>query len=541
MNQTVTANISGIIYHIDVDAYEQLKAYLNKIRSYFKDAEESKEIMTDIEARIAELFNSNISNENQVISEKNVKDMIDIMGRPEQYFDEEEKTSQDQDKGSDKFKSETNDFKSPRRLFRDPDDRVLGGVASGIGAYLGIDPVWLRLFFIIMLFMGFGFLFYIILWIIIPEARTAAEKLQMKGAPVNIENIGKSFEEGANKVNEKISNLNKGRFGKNLESFLHSVFSVLGTLLKGLFKVFGKLLGFAFVIFGIFFAIIFIGSLLSSDVVYAFTSNGIFSFESYDFFGTLFTSELQYNIASYGLMLVLGIPIIALLLGGIRLLFNIKGNFGIGVALAILWTVGLVACTLISIQLATEFKSNSEIIEEINVNGEFEQVIISMDEENIPGNQVINIEGDDFFITMDDEKIYYGYPILNIEKSKSDRAYVEVAKLSHGGSKKKAIDNARSIEYYIIQDENLLSFSPCIEISKKNRIRGQQVEMTLYIPEKMVIYLDPSIENLIYDIKNVTDTHDSDMLGENWIMLEDGLTCLDCEDINGVSADELEY
>ena len=135
MNQTVTANISGIIYHIDVDAYEQLKAYLNKIRSYFKDAEESKEIMADIEARIAELFNANISNEKQVISEKNVKDMIDIMGRPEQYFDEEEKTSQDQDKGSDKFKSETNDFKSPRRLFRDPDDRVLGGVASLMDHY----------------------------------------------------------------------------------------------------------------------------------------------------------------------------------------------------------------------------------------------------------------------------------------------------------------------------------------------------------------------------------------------------------------------
>ena len=118
---------------------------------------------------------------------------------------------------------------------------------------------------------------------------------------------------------------------------------------------------------------------------------------------------------------------------------------------------------------------------------------------------------------------------------------MEVFKTSQGRSKKRAIDNAHSIEYYIVQDENLLSFSPYIEISKETRFRGQQIEMTLYLPEKMVVYLDPSIENLIYDIQNVTDTRDSKMLGENWIMLEDGLTCLDCDDINGVSSEELKY
>ena len=112
-------------------------------------------------------------------------------------------------------------------------------------------------------FLGFGFLFYIILWIVIPEARTAAEKLQMKGEPVNIENLGKSFEAGAEKVNEKIKNMDASRFGKSIESFLKSVFHVIGTLLKGIIKAFGKIFGFLFLAFGAFLSVIFISSLFS--------------------------------------------------------------------------------------------------------------------------------------------------------------------------------------------------------------------------------------------------------------------------------------
>ena len=96
MNQTVTINISGIVFHIDVEAYEELKKYLNKIKSYFKNSEESEEIMMDIEARIAELFNEKITSENQVIQSKDVVEVITIMGKPEQYVDEEEEQQEHQ-------------------------------------------------------------------------------------------------------------------------------------------------------------------------------------------------------------------------------------------------------------------------------------------------------------------------------------------------------------------------------------------------------------------------------------------------------------
>ena len=126
--------------------------------------------MADIEARIAELFNPKITTSNQVITQKDVEDMIGVMGRPEQF-------------AGDSGEAETTGSAAPsqartqRRLFRDPDSRILGGVASGLASYVGTDPVWIRLLFVVMFFLGLGgFFLYIILWIVIPEAKTAAQK-----------------------------------------------------------------------------------------------------------------------------------------------------------------------------------------------------------------------------------------------------------------------------------------------------------------------------------------------------------------------------
>ena len=201
MNQTVTVNISGIVFHIEVDAYDTLKNYLNKIKGYFNNSEEREEIMMDIEARIAELFTNMMGEKNQVITSVNVESVIETMGKPEDYITEEDEESQNQ--------TEETKFRKDKKFFRDPDQRILGGVASGIGAYLGIDVIWTRLFFVLaFLIWGFGPLAYIILWIIIPEAKTASDKLKMKGEAVNVDNIGKTFEAEAKKVNEKLKSVN---------------------------------------------------------------------------------------------------------------------------------------------------------------------------------------------------------------------------------------------------------------------------------------------------------------------------------------------
>lgn len=157
MNQTLTVNISGIVFHIEVDAHDTLKNYLNKIKGYFNNSEEREEIMLDIESRIAELFSGMISEKNQVITATDVENVISVMGKPEQYITEDEEQTQT-------FSNETA-VKGDKKLFRNPDERMLGGVCSGLSAYIGVDTVWVRLFFVALVLMGFGFglVLYIIL------------------------------------------------------------------------------------------------------------------------------------------------------------------------------------------------------------------------------------------------------------------------------------------------------------------------------------------------------------------------------------------
>lgn len=530
MNQTVTINISGIVFHIEIDAYEDLKKYLNKIKSYFNNSEECEEIMTDIEARIAELFNSKISEANQVILKKDVEEIVTIMGKPEQYLDEEELNEEAP-------KTEKKEYTNQdKKFFRNPDDRVLGGVCSGVGAYFGFDRIWARLFFVLAtIFWGFGPVLYIILWVVIPEAKTAADKLQMKGEPINIDNIGKTVQDEAAKVNDKLKNMDKGKFGYFIERF----FGVLGDILKAIFKVAGNIIGFAFIVFGVFLAVGFIAGLSGSDMILAITSDGIFSIESSEFFNLVFVSDDQFQLATFGIIMLIGIPIIAIIYGGIKLLFKVKAHYSIGIVLLIFWITGIAICSLIGIKMGKELSNEEEIVEEIMLPPSVQNYNLSASINDIPGKGIL--DGQFSTISLDNDSIYYNDVYVNVYQSKTDSAYIKVIKEANAESMKAAKIKARAIDYkYIINDSNII-FNNYISTLKTHKIRGQQIRIKLYLPIGKSVYFDKSIRDIIYNIPNVTDTYDGDMMGETWVMLEDGLTCLDCDDIDGIASDELEF
>lgn len=198
MKRAISINLGGIVFNIDDDAYRELQAYLTQIESCFSDREESKEIMNDIEVRIAELFNERITDYKKVITSKDVNDIIDIMGGPEQFGETENESTHKQ--------RERFGPSGYRRMYRDPDNRILGGVCSGMSAYWQIDPIILRILFVIA-FLGFGtgLIIYIILWIVLPEAKTKAQKLEMMGEKVNVSNIGKAFKEEFNNVKKNMN------------------------------------------------------------------------------------------------------------------------------------------------------------------------------------------------------------------------------------------------------------------------------------------------------------------------------------------------
>jgi len=185
MKITVSINIGGIAFYIDEDAYSELKRYLRSLELHFAKENSSAEIMADIEARIAELLKTRIGDYKQVVTISDVREVISILGTPEDISDE-------QNGGGYERMAST----SYHRMYRDPDERIIGGVCSGMAAYWRMEPWIVRVIFIVLsLPGGLGILIYVVLWIVLPEARTTAQKIEMKGDPVNIHNIKDSVKE----------------------------------------------------------------------------------------------------------------------------------------------------------------------------------------------------------------------------------------------------------------------------------------------------------------------------------------------------------
>ena len=194
MKITVSINLGGYSFNIDEDAYAELKRYLKTLELHFAGEESSSEILSDIETRIAELFRTKITSYKQVINMEDVRQAISVMGTPEDISDNDGPSARDK-------------FSSPgyHRMYRDPDHRVIGGVCSWMGAYWDIDPVIVRIIFIALaLGGGLGVLVYLILYIVIPEAKTTAQKIEMKGNPVNIHNIKDSVKNEFNNVRKNM-------------------------------------------------------------------------------------------------------------------------------------------------------------------------------------------------------------------------------------------------------------------------------------------------------------------------------------------------
>jgi len=196
MKQSYSINLGGMVFNIDDDAYQVLKKYLEQIEMHFADVSERQEIIADIEARIAELLQERSKNQNRVFDMKDIEMVIGILGDPVEIGEAEN--------GSGTGSKEKFRYTS-RRMYRDPDNRILGGVCSGMGAYWHIDPLIFRIIFILAIFGFVGPIIYLILWAVIPEARTTAQKLEMRGEPVNISNIGKSVKEEFENIKNRMN------------------------------------------------------------------------------------------------------------------------------------------------------------------------------------------------------------------------------------------------------------------------------------------------------------------------------------------------
>ncbi len=366
MKKTISISIGGMSFQIEEDAYERLDNYLKSIKQHFSSYPESTEIVSDIEDRIADQFSAKTGLA-KIVGLKTVEELILAMGTPEQMGGSE--------RGSN-FKAASGEQPKGRKLFRNADDVIIAGVCSGLAAYVGIDAVWVRLIFALSIFFGgFGILLYIILWIIVPEAKTDTEKMQMRGEAINLKNVEANIKERISEIHHRFKDSDQSEsasakasadypLGNNawegkkkdrsgIKNALTAPFRALGALgraVKNIFPLFARLLGVVITVAGVAA----IAGLAVAAVSVAFNANSPYV----DFpLREIAAGGLLY-VAVISAFLVGFVPLVFLTLIGTSLAAY-KSTFGkIGsIFLVGIWIAAIALTAGIGIRLAPQIES----------------------------------------------------------------------------------------------------------------------------------------------------------------------------------------
>lgn len=542
-------NLSGIIFHIEEDAYDKLNNYLSTIKGYFKNSEGCDEIMSDIEARIAEMLQGKVSATKQAVLMADVDSMIAIMGKPEDFAGENESAkSETNNRQENRENKDAHQATGRRRVFRDPDDKIIAGVCSGIGNYFGFDPIWLRAAFALSFFIfGSGLLLYIILIIIIPKAKTTAEKLEMRGEKVDVNTIGKAvneeFEEFKDRVKEFGNEVKSPENKRRIKSSIQKTVDFIGELLQSILKTIAKITAFLLVFIGIVLMVGLLATVFGWGSISIFNSaNDSINFSLYQLSSAILPHDLPIHFLVGGLILFLGIPLLSLIYGGINYLFEIRQkNKIVKYTANILWLGGLVLLIYVGVQVGADFSeqaSNKQTINVIQPEGNtlyLDLKPIAEDDLELPyaHHQKIRL-GDWTMISKDENKFRLGYPTLTIVKSATDSFELVAIKSAQGFNKKEAVYRAKNIDYTISQTDSTILFNGYFDIESNDKLRGQNVKLVLKVPVNKTVFLAKSMKKIIFDIDNLNDALDNDMVNRKWIMTKQGLECIDCGGLENV-------
>ncbi|MEI7597659.1 MAG: PspC domain-containing protein [Bacteroidota bacterium] len=541
MKKTVTVNISGIFFHIDEDAYDKISKYIETLKFHFQNNTGKDEIISDIESRIAEILQSKVNDKKQVITMEDIDEIISILGKPEDFSDESEDAP--------KTNQQNNTYRN-KRLYRDADSRILGGVASGIAHYFNVDPIWIRLAFVATFYI-LGPLVYIIAWIIIPQARTTAEKLEMKGERVNISNIENSIKEEfghiKNKVNEFANDSKEyyknSSYKSKGEKTMYRSLDFLENIARYTVKSIIIFAGIILVGMGIALIVGLIMSVSSSSHAILANHNGnILSLPS--FLGIFLESQQQISIAIIGILLLVGVPIIMIIYGGIKMILGIHQRYkAISFSALSLWLAGLFI-TLFSVfsglesyqergftkqQYSVSDSLNQRLILKIKPSNIIDEFDENSDEFDINFENHDDFDFHNFRMTKQNGEFNnYGYPQIDFKPSNDKIFQITAIKTARGKTSKDAKENAERINYNISVNDSVILFDKYF-MSNIQKWRKQDLRITVKVPVGSKVYIDQSFEYLKYYSDYNSILNDLDKYNQWYTMTETGLKCDETE------------
>lgn len=549
MNKTVNINLAGTFFHIDEDAYLKLQRYLEAIKRSFTDSQGRSEIISDIEARIAELFAERIQNEKQVVGVKLVDEVITIMGQPEDYLVDNEIF---EDEAQPK---QRHDSKPSKKLYRDTDNSYIGGVAAGLSHYFGIESIWLRLVWLLLTIGSGGtFIFiYLIFWALVPEAKTTAEKLTMSGDAVNISNIEKKIKDGIDTVSETVKNVDFKKHGDKLkEGFEHvsdniydsvknvdfqkqgsrlksssqTFFDSIGSILIFFLKVIAKFIGIILIIIGI--------SALIALIVAFFTVGitDVVHFPPMDFIDAANGANIPMWLMSMLLFFAVGIPFFFVFYLGLKILVNNLKSIGnvSKFTLLGLWLMAIIGLVIIGVKQATEhaFDAKVRVKEQLDVKANDTLKIKMMG--NYAYGDYFRRQGNDHNITEKNNgrTITSSDIRLVVRSTKDSLATLIIEKEANGSNYNVARTRAKNINYNYDLINNELQLNAFLTTGIDNKFSEQEVLIVLYLPEGTVLYADDNTYSFHRNSSYYNDILDNGMEEQYLKIIEDNTECLDC-------------
>ena len=522
MKKTVNINLAGTFFHIDEDAFGKLSRYLDAIRKSLSDPQGKDEIIRDIEARIAELFSEKIENQAQVISLKELDEVIAVMGQPEDYRVDEEMFE-------DAAPSYGRRTASHKQLFRDIDNKFISGVSSGLGHYLGLDAIWVRLLWILLTLLTSGtfIIIYILFWILVPPALTTSEKLKMSGEAVTISNIEKKFKEGYETVADRVKNVDYDKYGREVKKGANGFFSTLGNIFLTIIKIFVKFIGIIIILVSI--------SVLVSLIVSLFTLGTIDLWgtgEVLDYINLVDVSNAPIWLVSLLAFLAVGIPFFVLFILGLKLLVNNLKSIGTKakIILLILWVASLIGLGILGIRQATEKAYNGEvIIEETLPIQAGDTLRLTMRGNTTYDSYIDRRGGVEIKYDENDTKVIYSNDIRLVVKSTTDSvAKLIVDKNAEGNSFLNAKKRAEAIEYNYMFENGTLTLDGYFLTALENKYRDQEIDITLYLPEGSILYAEDNTYSFHRNDARFGDILDNGDEEEYLLVLKNRTVCTDC-------------
>lgn len=520
MNKTVNINLGGMFFHIDEDAYQKLTRYFDAIKRSLSNSTGQDEIIKDIEMRIAEIITEKHTNDKQVINIREVEEIIAIMGQPEDYRLE--------DDGEPKQQAATGfDYvRKSKKLYRDTEKGMFGGVCSGLGHYFGIDAVWLRILFIVLVVagVGTGIIAYIVLWAVTPAAITTSEKLEMTGEPVTISNIERKVREEFENVSEKFKSANYDKMGNQVKTGFERVAANVGDAVSTIFKGFAKVLGALITVFSALWLVLLVVG------IFTLGSTSFVDVPWQKYVDAVNYTDLPLWIIGLLGFFAIGIPLFFLFILGLKLLVNNMksiGNIAKYTLLAV-WLICVGILITLGIKQATEFAYSGKVVQKETLQIQpTDTLYVKFRYNDFFAKDVYHRHDFEFVQNEGGKEVIYSNEIsFHILKTDEAMPYVQIEKQAKGKSLADAKQRAEKITYAYKLEGNQLIFDNYLLAEVASKYRDQEVEIFLYLPKGTLLKTDDSVEEYDRSDDEFFNLHFSG--NYSYKVEDDKIKCLNC-------------